>query len=111
MNRQQRRAAEKVNKKRQQQGLSYAQGVAIASEAYKKGQDVADTTQAQIFMYTFALVIKVLREQWGWGYKRLSRLAEQLLQEYNENDMSLEELEKWCWEYGGFKLQISDQSK
>lgn len=111
MNRQQRRAAERANAKKQKKELTYEQGLAIANEAYKKGQDVADTTHADIFMYTFGLIIKVLREQWGWGYVRLGRLANQLLEEYNSNNMDLEELQKWCWEYGGFKLQIDDESK
>ena len=111
MNRQQRRAAERANAKQQKKKFSYEQGLAIANEAYKRGQNVADTIQAEIFMYTFGLVIKILHEQWGWGYTRLSRLTNQLLEEYNTNDMNAEEVKKWCWEYGGFKLQIDDESK
>lgn len=111
MNRQQRRAAERVNNKTKKKGLSYAQGIAIANEAYRKGQDNSEEIHAQIFMYTFGLVLKVLKEQWGWGYTRLSRLTTQLLEEYNNNDMNAEEIQKWCWEYGGFKLQIDDEAK
>lgn len=111
MNRQQRRAAERAQNKKSNKQLSYEQGVAIANEAYKRGQDVADTTHAQIFMYTFGLIIKVLHEQWGWGYIRLSRLANQVLKEYNHNDMSAKEVQEWCWEYGGFKLDIGDDPK
>lgn len=65
----------------------------------------------KVFMYTFALVLKTLREQWGWGYTRLARLTEQVLKEFNENDMNLEEIQQWCWEYGGFKLQFDDEAK
>lgn len=119
MNRQQRRAAERANAKQQKKKFSYEQGLAIATEAYKHGQKIAyeqkqdaDANEhAEVFMYTFGLIIKVLHEQWGWGYTRLSRLTNQLLEEYNNNDMSAEELEKWCWEYGGFKLQIDDEAK
>ena len=113
MNRQQRRAAERAAAKnnKHSKSFSYEQGLAIANEAYKKGQDVASNTHAEIFMYTFGLIIKVLHEQWGWGYTRLSRLTNQLLEEYNNNDMTAEEIQKWCWEYGGFKLQIDDESK
>lgn len=119
MNRQQRRAAERANAKQQKKKLSYEQGLAIANEAYKQGQNVAyeqkqedeANIHADVFMYTFGLVLKVLREQWGWSYVRLGRLTNQLLEEYNNNDMNLEELQKWCWEYGGFKLQIDDESK
>ena len=114
MNRQQRRLAERNNKK-EDQSIKYAQGMQIATEAYRKGhdrgQDAAETNQAQIFMYAFALMIKTLHEQWGWGCIRLARLTQQVLDEYNNNDMSLEELEQWCWKYGGFKLQIDDSTK
>lgn len=113
MNRQQRRAAERAAAKSKKKNvtLSYEQGLAIAQEAYKKGQDVSDTEYANIFMYTVGLIIKTLHENWGWGYIRLSRLVNQLLEEYNNNDMNAEEIQKWCWEYGGFKLQIDDETK
>lgn len=110
MNRQQRRAAERnaAKTKKKPTTLSYNQGVAIAQEAYRRGQDVADTTHAKIFMYAVGLMIKVLHQKWGWGYVRLGRLVNQLLEEYNENDMDAEEIQQWCWEYGGFKLSIDD---
>lgn len=113
MNRQQRRAAERAANKSKKKDVtfSYEQGVAISHEAYKKGQDVADTDHAKVFMYTTGLIIKVLHEQWGWGYVRLGRLVNQLLEEYNDNDMDAEEIQRWCWEYGGFKLQIDDEVK
>ena len=114
MNRHQRRLAERNNKKKEQP-LKYAQGLTIATEAYNyghaKGQNIAETDQVKIFMYVFALVIKTLHEQWGWGYKRLARLTNQVLEEYNTTNMSLEEIEQWCWKYGGFKLQIDETSK
>lgn len=106
MNRQQRRA-----NKKQKKSLTYSQGVAIANEAYKKGKETVDETQSKMFMYTFGLVLKILREQWGWGYVRLGRLTNQIIEEYNTNGMNYEEIQKWCWEYGGFKLQIEDETK
>lgn len=116
-NRQQRRAAArladriKAKNPREHSSLSYEQGVAMAQEAYKKGQDIADTERANIFMYTVGLVIKILHEQWGWGPVRLGRLINQLLDEYNNNDMSMQEIQQWCWEFGGFKLEIDEESK
>lgn len=113
MNRKQRRAMEREAAKSAKQGksLSYDQGVSIAKEAYRQGRDVADIERANIFMYTTGLIIKVLHEQWGWGHVRLGRLVNQLLQEYNDTDMDLEEIQQWCWEFGGFKLQIEDEAK
>jgi len=113
MNRKQRRAMEREALKATKKGkaLSYDQGAIIAEEAYKKGRDVADIERANIFMYTTGLIIKVLHEQWGWGHVRLGRLVNQLLTEYNNTDMNLEEIQKWCWEFGGFKLQIEDEAK
>lgn len=111
MNRQQRRAQSRKDSKLKKNGLTYNQGIAIANHAYEKGKDTAEVTQAEIFMYTFGLVLKVLREQWGWGFVRLGRLTNQILEEYNTNGLNSEEIKKWCWEYGGFKLQIDDDTK
>jgi hypothetical protein len=117
LNRKQRRAAEKMAGRvksknvREHSALTYEQGIAIASDAYKKGQDIADTERANIFMYTMGLIIKVLHEQWGWGYIRIGRLVNQILEEYNDNDMTMQELQQWCWDFGGFKLQIEDEIK
>lgn len=114
MNRQQRRATGHSNKKKVQ-SLEYAQKIQIATEAYNqgrvKGQEIADTDQARIFMYVFALVLKILHSKWGWGHVRLARLTAQILEEYNNTAMSLDELEQWCWDYGGFKLQVNENTK
>lgn len=83
MNRQQRRVANKNNKK----------------------VEVTEN-QADIFMYTYGLVIKVLHEQWGWSYIRLGRLTEQLLEEYKNNNMTAAELQQWCVENIGIKLPL-----
>lgn len=114
MNRQQRRLAARTNKKKAR-SLNYDQKSRIAKEAYSQGhaegREVADTDQGRIFMYVFALVLKTLHSKWGWGHVRLARLTDQVLEEYNKTDMSLDELEQWCWDYGGFKLQIDEDKK
>lgn len=115
MNRQQRRAMakQKGNQSRKHEPtFSYNQGLMLANEAYKKGKEKAQEETSddypKIFMYTFGLIMKTLREKWGWGHVRLARLTNQILEEYNDNDMNIEEIQEWMWEYIGIKLQIDD---
>ena len=114
MNRQQRRLAEHKQKKKEA-SLDMSQKRMIANSAYNKGyvkgQEKASADYDQVFMYAFILILKTLQEQWGWGHTRLSRLTEQVLKEYNDNDMSLTELKDWCWNYIGFKLQVDEDTK
>lgn len=118
MNRQQRRAAARMKEKQSKKNapaFSYDQGVALANHAYKKGkeraQEEVENDYPKIFMYTFGLIMKTLREQWGWGHVRLGRLTTQVLEEYNSNDMNIEEIQDWMWEYIGIKLQIDDEAE
>ena len=66
---------------------------------------------ADVFMFTFGLILKVLCEQWGWGPIRLNRLTSQIIEEYNENNLTPEELQKWCQTHIGFNLPISNNIK
>ena len=72
--------------------------------AKKQGNTIQN--ENDVFMYAFGLITKVLCEQWGWGPKRLGRLTNQLIDEVNQNQMTVEELQKWCLENAGFKLPI-----
>lgn len=111
MNRAQRRAAAKQGKvvpKAPVYNMSKAAVDAIIEESYKQGKMAAADGYTEGFMYCVALTIKVMHEQHGWGFVRLSRLVNQLLDEFNSNDMSWDELNTWLWTYAGFRLEKDD---
>lgn len=61
----------------------------------------------------FAIPIKVMREEFGWGIKsRLPRLAEALTDEYQrfaDGEMSLEEYSEYVYETVGIKFKQNDE--
>lgn len=80
----------------------------LTQEAYKQGRDHnLDDTLVEATMHCIAISLKVLHEQYGYGPKRLERFANSWLQEYNEGEMSIQEIEHWCWEYGGFTFKTT----
>jgi hypothetical protein len=111
MNRAQRRAAAKKGKvvpKAPVYNMSQDAIDVIKNEAYDQGRMSAADGYTEGFMYCVALVIKVMHEKHGWGYLRLSRVVNQLLDEFNSNDMTWDELNEWLWNYAGFRLEKDD---
>ena len=79
--------------------------------AMAKKQPSKQGNESDVFIYAYGLIVKILREQWGWGAIRLNRLTNQLTDEVNNNQMTVEELQQWCLENAGFKLPIGSNVK
>lgn len=77
-------------------------------EGYTRCENKYKDSNAKSFMFSVAITIKVMHEQYGYGHKRLAVLVNKILDEYNATEMSLDEINAWLWEYAGFKLEDTE---
>lgn len=116
MNRAQRRAAKKKGQqvtKSPVYNMSQDALKEIVNKAYQQGQQKGQEVNmndalVEGTMHCIAISLKVLHEQYGFGPKRLTTFANQWIEEYNEGDMSIAEIEQWCWDYGGVKFRVAE---
>lgn len=114
MNRAQRRAAERQGTlvtRKPTYNMDQDAINAIREQAYNEGRLSAADGYTEGFMYGLALSIKVLHERQGWGSQRVTRLMNFVLDEFNSNDMTWEEINTWLWNYAGFKLEKDNKEK
>ena len=58
-----------------------------------------------------SLVIKVMHEKYGWGFKRLGDLSEAIVDEWNEVDnseMTLKGYQEYVYQMTGVKFKTTD---
>ena len=77
-------------------------------EGYTRCENKYKDSNAKSFMFSVAITIKIMHEQYGYGPKRLAKLVNAILDEYNATEMSLDEINEWLWEYAGFKLEDAE---
>lgn len=108
MNRKQRRAAQK-------------KGIAVPKDPvyniknsdirHMKENAVSEAADAAMVLL-FAIPVKVMREKYGFGAKRLTVLADALTAEYqnfSDGDTSLEEYANLVYQYTGIKFERSKE--
>lgn len=108
MNRKQRRAAQK-------------KGIAVPKDPvyniknsdirHMKENAVSEAADAAMVLL-FAIPVKVMREKYGFGAKRLTALADALTAEYqnfSDGDTSLEEYANLVYQYTGIKFERSKE--
>lgn len=108
MNRKQRRAAQK-------KGIAVPKdpvyNIKSSDIAHMKEQAVDEAADAAMVLL-LALPIKVMRDKYGFGAKRLTALADALTDEYqqfSDGDVTLEEYANLVYEYTGIKFERSKQ--
>lgn len=105
MNRAQRRAAKK-NKQFVQRDPVYNVKESDLSNMKSKATEQA-VDMAMILL--LSIPVKVMHDKYGWGMKkRLPKLAEALIDEYQEfadGNMTLEEYQEMVYEYCGMKFE------
>lgn len=108
MNRKQRRVAQK-------------KGIAVPKDPvyniknsdirHMKENAVSEAADAAMVLL-FAIPVKVMREKYGFGAKRLTALADALTAEYqnfSDGDTSLEEYANLVYQYTGIKFERSKE--
>lgn len=104
MNRQQRRAA----------GVSGNRDPARMmrqSDIDRIRQQAELDASAEAVAMLLSLVIKVMHEKYGWGFKRLGDLCEALVDEWNRFDstsMTLKDYQEHVYEMTGVKFKTTD---
>ena len=96
-----RRIQKKQNKKEPIYNISQDHINKIKADAYEKA-----TTTAMVLL--LSLPIKVLKEHYGWGYKRLPEFAEFLTdayQDFCDSGRSLEEEVDYIYKMTGIKIE------
>ncbi|HCW22791.1 MAG: hypothetical protein LIV24_08200 [Eubacterium sp.] len=77
----------------------------IRKDAYQKAYESATYT-AMVLL--FSMPVRVMHEQYGWGTKRLTALAEALTDEYqrfSDGELSLEEYREFVLQETGFAFK------
>lgn len=104
MNRQQRRAA----------GVSGNRDLARMmrqSDIDRIRQQAELDASAEAVAMLLSLVIKVMHEKYGWGFKRLGDLSEAIVDEWNEVDnseMTLKGYQEYVYQMTGVKFKATD---
>ena len=74
-------------------------------------QDERENAITTAMILLFSLPIRVMKEHYGWGYKRLPELADLLTdayQEFSEGNRTLEEEAKFVYELTGVMFARND---
>lgn len=111
MNREERRA-KKIRNKDPAITIKKSQLDKMLFEAEMRGREQACSDAAQeVFTLLLSLPLKVIHEKYGWGKKRLSGLADGLIEEYtafSEDEITLEEYREWIFEMVGVKFETQE---
>lgn len=109
MNRKQRRAAQK-------KGITIPKDPVYnvkQSDLDKMREKSVDEAANAAMVLLLALPIKVMRDNYGFGSKRLTALAEALSDEYQkfaDDEVSLEEYADLVYQYTGIKFERGDEN-
>lgn len=95
-----RRIQKKQNKKQPIYNIS-------EQNLYKIKENVAETATETAMTLLFSLTIRVMKEHYGWGHKRLPELADLLCdayQEFDESGRTLQQEAEYVYQMTGVKF-------
>lgn len=80
------------------------------SDIKRMKEKAVDEAAGAAMVLLFAIPVKVMRDKYGFGSKRLTALADALTEEYqnfSDGDTSLEEYADLVYQYTGIKFERS----